>query len=246
MCTNLCPLTTTSTPHVCLASFIQRHVSLPDAITTVKTQLKTCNVLRTSFQLLMCAKRLTKLSQSRWRRSVVRWAAKPWHSERYGKASGAALIEQNGTARTAGSGLGQRRARARTGVQVREARGRPRGGDGDHGLRGAPPGEPEYHVRRRLPTWPGKTAEPPAVGGTRRGTRPRPISKRKNSWNRQQHTPQKRHGPGKRNARRRKTGNSRRERQELGDKVQSERTVSGQQARICRALRFQISRVMLA
>ena len=53
------------------------------------------------------------------------------------KTRGAALVEQDGAARTAGNGLGQRGAGARAGTEVREARGRPRAGIGTTGSGGA-------------------------------------------------------------------------------------------------------------
>ena len=74
--------------------------------------------------------------QGRWQRPRSRSGSRRKPSDQAGhgrafdgKTRGATLIEQEGAARTTGSGLGQR------GTEVREARGRPRGGDRDHGLR---------------------------------------------------------------------------------------------------------------
>ena len=53
----------------------------------------------------------------------------------HGKTRGATLIKQDGAARTTGSGLGQGRAAARAGTEVREVRGRPRDRDRGHRFR---------------------------------------------------------------------------------------------------------------
>ena len=52
-----------------------------------------------------------------------------------GQRCGTTLAEQDGAAKTAGSGLGERGARARAGAEERGMRGRPRGRNRDHGLR---------------------------------------------------------------------------------------------------------------
>ena len=91
-----------------------------------------------------------------------------------GKTRGAALIEQNGAVRTAGSGLGERE-RERERRCARRGAG-PAQGSGPQ----APetrPGEPGNHAQQRLPRWPGMTAERPDGGETQHGTWPRPRTK---------------------------------------------------------------------
>ena len=82
-----------------------------------------------------------------------------------GQLRGTALTEQDGAARTTGSGLGQRRAGARAKSEVREARQ-------------AEPQVPGHHAQQHLPRWPGRTAVQPDGGGTPHGTWPRPETER--------------------------------------------------------------------
>ena len=111
----------------------------------------------------------------RWQRPRSRSGGKRKPSDQAGrraldgKTRGATLIEQDGVTRTTGSALGQGRAGARAGREVREASGRDRD---------APPGEPGHHAQQRLPRWPGRTAARPDGGGTPHGTRPRAETER--------------------------------------------------------------------
>ena len=166
-----------------------------------------------------------------------------------GEARGAALVEQDAATRTTGSGLGQGRAGARAGTEVRETRDRPRGRDRDHGLRRR---EPEHHAQPRFPELRERTAARPDGGGTPRRTLPSSktervkrlrtdmgaclredtVQKRKSG----RHDAGEQTSTGKRGPRTPGRNYDSRSRE-------SRRAASGQQARICRALCFQISMV---
>ena len=163
------------------------------------------------------------------------------------KAGGATLIEQEGATRTTGSGLGQRRAGARAGAKVHKARNIPRGWDRDHRFRRR--FQESLNITRNRDFQIGE-------GGLLRGQTAEGLC---GTWP----SPRTKHGKRQRTVKSARLREDRVQKRETGGTTQegkpgesgqapgrnydsgsreSGRAASGQQARICRALRFQISR----
>ena len=157
---------------------------------------------------------------------------------------GATLVEQDGATRTTGCGLGQRRAGARARAEVRETRDRPRGRDRDRRIRRRFQESLNAMRNRGFQSGEGGQLRGQAAVGLRAGPWP---SSRKEHRKRLRTDKSTRHKEdtvqeGKsRDARRRAPDRG----YDSGSR-ESGRAASGQQAQIWRALRFPISRVMLA
>ena len=122
---------------------------------------------------------LAEAEEQEWRQEETERSGGATRRALDGKTRGATLIEQDGAARTTGSGLGQGRAGARAGTEVRETRGRPRGRDRHHRFRRRL--QESLNIMRNSGFQSGQggqTAVRPDGGGTPHGTWPSPKTER--------------------------------------------------------------------